>query len=341
MKKIQGKETQQDGVSRRKFLAGAMTVGAATLGFSAMAVPAARAAQAAYPEKPIRLVIGSAPGSGPDIVSRVLADRLYGTWGQRVVVDSRPGAAGVISAELALRTVPDGYTWMMLTAQLFVATAVLPSVKFNLDKDFASISLIGTVPYALVVNPDVPAKSLRELIDLAKKTPLRYGSTGTGTTEHLSGALFTSLSGTDIMHVPYKGVAEAIAAVVGKEVQLAYGVLPAMLPMINAGRVRALGVTSPKRSPLLPDVPAIGETLPGYQMLGWYSIVAPTGTPEAILAKASTEVAKAVKEPQFGEQLKAMGLNLFGSTRAEFDAFRQEQRKLITDIVKTAGIQVK
>ncbi len=305
------------------------------------AVPAAHAAQPAYPEKPIRFVIGSAPGSGPDIIARVLADRLYGAWGQRIVVDSRPGVAGILSAELVLRSATDGYTWMMLTSQLMVATSVYPNVKFNLDKDFASISLIGTVPFALVVNPELPAKSIRELIELAKKTPLRYGSAGTGATEHLSGVLFTRLTGTDMLHVPYKGVAEALAATMGKEVHLTYVVLPAVLALIQAGRVRALGVTSLKRTPLLPDVPSISETVAGYQTGGWYSVVAQTGTPQAVLAKVSAEVAKAVKEPQFGEQLKALGLDLVGSTRAELDAWRRAQRTQITEIVKASGVSVK
>lgn len=302
--------------------------------------PSAHAAQPAFPEKPIRLVIGSAPGSGPDIVSRVLADRLFGAWGQRIVVDSRPGVAGILSADLVLRSVPDGYTWMMLTSQLLVATAVYPNVKFSLEKDFASISLIGTVPFVLVINPDMPAKSVRELIELAKKTPLRYGSAGTGASEHLSGVLFTRLTGTEILHVPYKGIAEALAATMGKEVHITYGVVPAVVGAVQAGRVRALGVTGPKRNALLPDVPTISETVPGYQTLGWYSMVAPTGTPDAVLAKASAEVAKAVKDPQFGEQMKGLGLDLVGSSRAELDAFRRAQTKQINDIVKAAGVTV-
>ena len=306
-----------------------------------LVAPAAYAAQPAYPEKPIRLVIGSGPGSGPDIVSRALADRLYGAWGQRIVVDSRPGVAGILSAELVLRSAPDGYTWMMLTSQLMVATAVYPNVKFNLDKDFASISLIGTVPFVLVVNPEVPAKSIRELIELAKKTPLRYGSAGTGASEHLSGVLFTRLTGTDMLHVPYKGIAQAVSDTVAKEVHLTYGVVPTVLAMIQAGRVRALGVTGIKRNALLPDVPSISEVVPGYQMLGWASVVAPTGTPEAVLAKVSAEVAKSVREPQLGEQLKALGWDLVGSSRAEFDTFRREQRKQISEIVKASGVDVK
>jgi tripartite-type tricarboxylate transporter receptor subunit TctC len=307
------------------------------------AVPAAHAAQPAFPEKPIRLIIGSAPGSGPDIISRVMAERLYRAWGQRVVVDSRPGVAGILSAELALRANPDGYTWMMLTSQLFVATSVYPNLKFNLDKDFASISLIGTVPFVQLVNPQVPAKSIRELIDLAKKSPgkLRYGSAGAGASEHLSGVMFTRLTGTDMLHVPYKGIPQAIADTMAGEVQLTYAVLPAALPQIQSGRLRALGVTSPKRSPSIPDVPSISEVVPGYAMIGWYSLVAPTGTPVTVLAKASAEVVKAAKEPEFGEQLKVLGTVVVGGTRADLDAFRRSERKRISELVKASGVDIK
>src|SRR6185503_61043 len=159
----------------------------------ALVMSPAHAAQPAYPDKPIRLVIGSAPGSGPDIISRVIAERLYKAWGQRVVVDARPGVAGILSAELVSRSPADGYTWMMLTSQLLVATSVYPNLKFNLEKDFVSIGLIGTVPFVMVVNPQVGAKSIGELIDIAKKKPgaLRYGSAGAGASEHLCGFLFT------------------------------------------------------------------------------------------------------------------------------------------------------
>jgi tripartite-type tricarboxylate transporter receptor subunit TctC len=308
-----------------------------------LAMPAAHAAQPAYPDKPIRLVIGSAPGSGPDIISRLVADRLYKSWSQRIVVDSRPGAAGAISAELALQANPDGYTWMMLTSQLLVASQVLPNLKFNLDKDFQSISLIGTVPFILLANPTLPAKSLKELIALAKKSPgkLRYGSAGTGASEHLSGVLFTQLTGTDMLHVPYKGVAQSIADAIANEVQLTYAVLPAALPHIQSGRLRALGVTPPKRAPLLPDVPAISEVVPGYAMYGWYSLVAPTGTPTAILEKVSVEVAMAAKEPAFGERLKNLGIEIVGSTRAELDKWRHDETKRISDLVKVSGASVK
>jgi len=303
---------------------------------------AAHAAQPIYPDKPIRLIIGSAPGSGPDIIARLLADHLYGVWGQRVVVDSRPGVAGIISAELALRAERDGYTWMMLTSQLFVATSVYPDLKFNLDKDFASVSLIGSVPFVQMVNPQVPAKSIPELIALAKKSPgkLRYGSAGAGASEHLSGVMFTRLTGTDMLHVPYKGIPQAIVDTLANEVQLTYAVYPAARPHVESGRLRALGVTTPKRSPALPNVPAISETVPGYAMFGWYSIVAPGGTPAAVLNKVSAEVVKAAREPAFGEKLKTLGIEIVGGGRKELDAFRANERKRVTELVKAGGVSI-
>lgn len=315
---------------------------------AALAIPALLAAPAAqaqgnFPEKPVRLIIGSAPGSGPDIISRLTADRLYEAWKQRIVVDSRPGAAGAISADLTLQAIPDGYTWMMLTSQLFVASHVLPNLKFNLAKDFQSVALIGTVPFILLANPGLPAKSLKELIDLAKKSPgsIRYGSAGTGASEHLSGVLLTQLTGTKMLHVPYKGVAQSIIDAIANEVQITYAVLPAALPHIKSGRLRALGVTPPKRAPLLPEVPAIAEAVPGYAMYGWYSIVAPTGTPAAIMNKASAEIVKAAKEPAFGDRLKSLGIEIVAGDRTELDAWRRSEDKRIGDLVRISGAKIK
>lgn len=304
-----------------------------------LAAPAAQAAQARYPEKPIRLIIGSAAGSGPDIFARALGDQLYKTWNQRIVVDARPGAAGAISAELALLAVPDGYTWMMLTSQLLVASEVLSNIKFNLARDFKSVSLIGTVPFVQMVHPNVPAKSVSELIALAKKQQLRYGSAGTGATEHLSGVLFTQLSGTKMLHVPYKGIAQAIADTLAQEVQLTYAVMPAAIPQLQAKRLRPLGVTTQKRSEMFPDIPSISETLPGYETMGWYSIVAPTGTPDPILDRVSAEIRKATNDPSFRATLTKLGSVVVGSDRTGLDAHRSSQSKIIAELVRVSGVK--
>ena len=307
-----------------------------------MATSAAYAAQPAFPDKPIRLIVGSASGSGPDIMARLIADHLYGVWGQRVVVDARPGVAGIISAEQALRSERDGYTWMMLTSQLFIATSVYPDLKFNLDKDFVSVSLVGLVPWVLTVNPQVPAQSVSELIALAKKSPgkLRYGSGGPGSGEHFTTVMFTHLAGINMLHVPYKGIAQALLDTIANEIQMQFAVYPAAWPQVSSGRLRALGVSTAKRAPGLPNVPTIVEAVPGYVNFGWYSIVAPKGTPTAVLAKASAEIVMAAREPAFGERLKVLGIEIIGGGRKELDDFRTTERKRLTELVKATGISI-
>lgn len=308
-----------------------------------LAAPAVHAQSAKYPEKPVRLIIGSAAGSGPDIISRLLADRLYETWKQRVVVDARPGAAGAISADLTLAAAPDGYTWMMLTSQLFVASQVLADIKFDLARDFQSVSLIGVTPFVLLANNQLPAKSLKELIELAKKSPgkLRYGSAGTGASEHLSGVLLNHLTATSMLHVPYKGVAQAITDALANEVQITYAVLPAALPHIQTNRLRPLGVTTAKRATLIPDVPAIGEVVPGYSMNAWYSIVAPMRAPAPVMNMVSREIVNAVREPAFGERLKGLGIEVVGGDHATLDAWRRDENKRIIELVKISGAREK
>lgn len=316
-----------------------MRIHAATLALIVAGTMPAAFAQPSFPSKPIRLIVGSAAGSGPDIVSRLLAERLGESWGQRVIVDPRPGAAGAISADLALAASADGYTWMMLTSQLFVASQVLTGLKFDLARDFQSVAMIGTVPFVLLANPQVPAKTLKELIELARKSPgaLRFGSAGTGSSEHLSGVLLTQLTGTSMLHVPYKGVPQAITDTLANEVQLTYAVLPAALPHIQGGKLRALGVTPPTRAPALPEVPSIGEFVPGYAMYGWYSIVAPTGTPAAVLERASAEIVRLIREPSFGAQLQKIGVEVTAGDRHALDRWRADELRRIVDLVRASG----
>ena len=316
--------------------------GFAVAAWLALATPVLAAQSATeYPERPIRLVIGSAPGSGPDIIARVLSERLYKAWRQRVVVDARPGLAGAISAEIAARSIPDGYTLLMMTSQLFIATKVYPNLKFDLERDFASVALIGSVPYVLVVNPQVPAKSVAELIQHSKKTPLRHGSAGPGGGEHLCMVYFLHMADTKMLHVPYKGIAQALAEVAGQEIHTTFAVVPAAFPFIQGKRVRPIGVTSTKPAPMLPDVPPISDTIAGFENFGWYSIIAPKATPVAVLNKLSAEIVKAIKEPEFGEQLKTLGIEIIGSSRAALDAFRKSESKRLGDIVKQANLEIK
>ena len=307
-----------------------------------IAASAAYAAQPAFPEKPIRLIIGSAPGSGPDIMARLIADHLYGVWGQRVVVDTRPGVAGILSAEQALRAERDGYTWLMLTSQLFVATSVYPNLSFNLDKDFDSVSLVGLVPWVVTVSPPLPVNSVSELIALAKKSPgkLRYGSGGPGSGEHFATVMFTHMAGIDMLHVPYKGVAGALIDTIANEIQMQFAVYPAAFPQVSSGRLRAIAVSTARRAPGLPNVPTIADTLPGFVNFGWYSIVAPKGSPAAILNKAGAEIVKAARAPAFGERLKTLGIEIIGGGRKELDDFRAAERKRVSDLVKASGISI-
>jgi len=307
-----------------------------------MAASAAYAAQPAFPDKPIRLIIGSAPGSGPDIMARLIADHLYGVWGQRVVVDTRPGVAGILSAEQALRAERDGYTWLMLTSQLFVATSVYPNLSFNLDKDFDSVALVGLVPWVVTISPPLPVKSVSELIALAKKSPgkLRYGSGGPGSGEHFATVMFTHMAGIDMLHVPYKGVVGALIDAIANEIQMQFAVYPAAFPHVSSGRLRAIAVSTANRAPGLPNVPTIADTLPGFVNFGWYSIVAPKGSPRAVLEKASAEIVKAAREPAFGERLKTLGIEIIAGGRKELDEYRAAERKRLTELVKATGISI-
>jgi tripartite-type tricarboxylate transporter receptor subunit TctC len=269
-----------------------------------------------------------------------MSERLYKAWNQRVVVDARPGVAGALSADIVARAPADGYTWLLMTSQLAAAEKVYKDLKLDLDRDFASVGLIGTVPYVLVVNPQVQAKSVPELIQVAKGTSLRYGSAGPGGGEHLCMVYFLHLAGVQMLHVPYKGIPQALGDTAAREVHATFAVVPAALPLVNGGRVRAIGVTSTKRAPLLPDIPPISDSLPGFENFGWYAVVAPRGVPAAVLAKMSAQVVKVVKEPEYAEQLKVLGIDIIGGARAELDAFRRSESKRMGDIVKIANLDV-
>jgi tripartite-type tricarboxylate transporter receptor subunit TctC len=285
------------------------------------------------------MVVPFAPGGTADIIARPLAQRLSEQLGQAVVIDNRGGAGGGVGADVAAKAAPDGYTLLLGSSGALTISPNFGSIPYDAIRDFTPIGLAATSQFILVVHPSVQATSVKQLIALAGTKPgtLRYGSAGTGASEHLSGVLLNHLTGTNMLHVPYKGVAQSITDALANEVQMTYAVLPAALPHIQGGRLRALGVTTAKRATLIPDVPAIGEVVPGYAMNAWYSIVVKNGTPAPVLAAMSREMVKVLREPAFGEKMKGLGIDMVSGDSATLDAWRRDENKRIVELVKISG----
>jgi tripartite-type tricarboxylate transporter receptor subunit TctC len=312
----------------------------AAMGFACVGgtvVPNALAQQ--YPSKPIRVIALSSPASGPDIVGRLLGQKFTEAWGQQVIVDTRPGASGIIGAEIASKAAPDGHTLMIATSQAVIVSVMYKKLPYHLLKDFSPISMLATTPFILAVHPSVPAVSVRELIAYAKSKPgeLRYGSGGAGSPPHLSAEIFKSMAGIDMLHVPYKGITPAMTDAVAGQVQMVISVIPAILPTVKSGKLKALGITSAQRSPFVPDLPAIAETVPGYEFIGWYSLVAPVGTPARILSKLNAEIGSILKTPEFRERLASLGAEPVSSTPQELAAYMQVQTGKMRKAVQDSG----
>jgi len=271
-----------------------------------------------YPGKPIRFVVPYAPGGNTDILSRLIGQKLTEAWGQQVIIDNRPGAAGTIGAELVARAPADGYTIIMGSfGNIIVANSLYKHLKYDPLKDFAPVVLVSLPPGVLVANPAVPAKNVKELIAYAKSNPgkLNYGSPGTGAWNHLFFELFNASAGITITHIPYKGIAPAVVDLLGGQVQLAMSAFPTALPHFKTGKLRALAVTSARRSKLLPDVPTIAESgLPGYEAAGWFGVLIPAGTPKMVVAKLNREINRILGLPEVKASLAADGAEPAGGT---------------------------
>ncbi|MEO8305601.1 MAG: tripartite tricarboxylate transporter substrate binding protein [Betaproteobacteria bacterium] len=309
----------------------------------AFAAPAI-AQEPAYPTKPIRLVVPFPPGGATDIMARAVAQKLTEAWGQGVVVDNRPGAGGNIGSELVAKAAPDGYTLEMGTVGTHaINSSLYAKMPYDHVKDFAPVVLVAAVPNVLVVNPAVPVNSVQELIAYAKANPgkLNFASSGAGTSIHLSGELFKVMAGVQMTHVPYKGSAPALQDLLGGQVQLMFDNLPPSLPQIKAGKLRALAVTTPSRSPALPDVPTIAESgLPGFDASSWFGVLAPAGTPPAIIAKLNAEIAKWLASPEAKEKLASVGANAAGGTPEDFARHIQMETAKWAKVVKESGAKV-
>lgn len=297
-----------------------------------------------YPSKSIRMVVPFPPGGPADILSRAIGQKLTESWGQQVVVDNRSGAGGIIGSDIVAKATPDGYTLLMG----FVGThAINPSlytkIPYDNVKDFEPVSLVATATIILVLHPSVSATSVGELISLAKSKPgeLTFGSPGNGTPQHLAGELFNTMAGVKMVHVPFKGAVPAIIDLLGGRILLIFSSAPPALPHVKTGKLRALAVTSAKRSYVAPDLPTISESgLPGYEVINWYGVLAPAGTQKAIVAKLNPEIVKILNMPDVKERLSAVGIETFSSTPAQFAAFIKDETAKWAKVVKFSGARL-
>ena len=301
-------------------------------------------ATAPYPTKPVRVVVTFTPGGATDVVARIVGQKLTELWGQQVIIDNRPGTGGALGTELVAKSPPDGYTLVLSSfGPMAVAPFVFPKLGYDPVKDLAPITLAATSWFFLVVNPSLPAKNVKELIALAKGRPgdLTYSSSGNASPTHLSGALFAQAAGVKLTHVPYKGAAPGIAAVVSGEVQMAIETAPPIVPQVKAGKLRALGAARRDRSPLLPDVPTISESgLRGFEVGSWYGFHAPAGTPKPIIDKLHADMVKVMAMPDVRERFAAVGGDTIANTPAQYGAHVEAELKKWGQVIKSTGIKV-
>lgn len=296
-----------------------------------------------YPTRPVRWVSPWPPGGANDIFSRAIAQKLSDAFGQPVVVDNRAGAAGAIGTEHVAKSPADGYVLTLGSSPTHaIAPSLNPALPYDPLRDFAAVTLVAVVPNVLVVNPTLPAKSVRELIALAKAKPgsLNFGSAGNGTSQHLSAELFKVLAGVDMVHVPYKGTTPALADLLAGQVQLAFDNIPALLPHIQSGKLRALAVTSAARSQALPELPTVAETgLPGYDASVWFGVFVPAGTPRPVINRLHAEINKALAAPDLKARMASMGAEVSSMGPDEFREFWRREIPKWAEVVKAANIK--
>ena len=313
----------------------AVLAAAALLGDAAAAQP--------YPAKPIRLIVPATPGGGSDVPARILTLALTDEMGWKFVVDNRGGASGRIGAELAANSAPDGYTLLLgNTTPNAVVQGSVSNLPYDTLRDFIPVSLVATSDFNLVVHPSLPVTTVKQLIALAKSKPgeMRFGSVGNISGAHVTGELFKQLAGVDIVHVPYKGPGPAMVAVVSGEVQLYFGSGPSVTPHVKTGKLRLIASTGAKRSRFFPDIPTMGETVPGHQAMLWYGILAPAKTPTDIVATLNNAIVAAGRSPRVIEQLTAVGMDSVNNSPAEFTAFIKSEIAKWGKVVKASGAQI-
>ena len=292
-----------------------------------------------YPTKPIRILVAGTPGASSDIIARLIGAKLVEGLGQQVIVDNRAGAGGRMGTEIAARSAPDGYTLLLMSSALVVNAAMYPDLKYDIVNDFDPISLVGMTPSILVVNPSVPATSVKELVAFAKSKPglLKFGSSGSGSSTHLASEIFKSMTGIDILHVPYKGTTPSLTGTMTGEVDILFPPMTTCVSLIKSGKLKALGSTYAKRTSLMPDLPAIAETVPGYEFMLWQGLSVPAGTPPAIISLLNAEVNKALSTAAVREKMLAIGNEPHGSSQKDFASFMKAQLEKMRKAVKMSG----
>jgi tripartite-type tricarboxylate transporter receptor subunit TctC len=308
-----------------------------------VAIPQAGAQPAKYPDRPVRMVVGFTAGGGTDVVARILAQKISERLGQSVLVENRTGASGMIAGDLVAKSVPDGYTLMMGTQTTFaVAPALYRKTTLDPARDFAGIAMSAVSPLVLVVHPAVPAHSVKDVIAMAKAKPgaVNYGSGGLGTSPHMSGELFQAVAGIKLAHVAYRGEAPAINDVIGGQIPFMFSNLSAIVGNVRAGQLRAVGVTSAKRAPALPDVPTLAESgLPGFEVETWFALVAPAGTPQEVRARLNAEIKRALALPDVKQRYVDLGMTAEDSTPESVDAYIKSEIAKWTKVIKDADIK--
>ena len=315
---------------------------AAGAGLVLALVPAIGSAQQNYPTKPVRFVLPFPPGGGTDTLGRSIGQKLGDNLGQTVVLDNRPGAGANIGAEIAARAVPDGYTLLMTNIAHSINVSLYRKLNYDLLKDFASVTRLASTPNILVVHPSIAAKSVKELVALAKAKPgMNYASSGSGSAPHLAGELFKYMTGIQLTHIPYKGGGPATVALVAGEASMGVATMPSALPHVKGGRLRALAVSTAKRSAATPDLPTIAEAgVPGYEFTTWYGVLVPTGTSKPIITRLNSEFIKLLQLPDIKERLAASGFEPETSTPAEFDHYIRAEVAKWGKVVKMANLRV-
>ena len=292
-----------------------------------------------YPQRPIRLIVPFAAGGGLEITARSIGQKLTEKRGQSIVIDNRPGAATIVGSEIAAKSSPDGYTLLMITTTFAINPSLYGKLPYDPVREFAPVTQINSVPNILVVNPSIPAHTVRELIALAKAKPgqLNYASAGSGTSPHLAAELFKTMAGIEMTHIPYKGIPPAVTDVIAGRVTMLMTTTISAAPHVKSGRLRALAITSPKRLAAMPDVPAIAETVPGYEADAFQGMVAPAGVPKEIVRQLADDIAAIVRLPEIRERIVADGAEPIGSTPEAFGAFLKKEMLKWGKVVKESG----